>query len=245
MANERYENNNLVLISGSSASGKSASLMNIKEPEGVMYLNCEANKKLPFKSKFQEFNIIDPNQIYEAFDYAEGQANIHTIVIDTLTYLMDMYETMYVLTATNTMKAWGDYAQYFKRLMQYYVAKSTKNVIILAHTRQIMNEADMVLETKVPIKGSLANQGIESYFSTVISTKKMPLNKLQDYQNNLLHITEDDEILGYKHVFQTRLTKDTVNERMRSPMGMWSREETFIDNDVQLVIDRLHEFYSK
>jgi len=129
--------------------------------------------------------------------------------------------------------------------MQYYVAKSTKNVIILAHTRQIMNEADMVLETKVPIKGSLANQGIESYFSTVISTKKMPLNKLQDYQNDLLHITEDDEILGYKHVFQTRLTKDTVNERMRSPMGMWDRKETFIDNDVQLVIDRLHEFYGK
>jgi len=242
---ENYENDNLVLISGASGTGKSASLMNIKDPEGVMYLNCEANKKLPFRSKFQEFNIIDPNQVYEAFDYAEGQANIHTIVIDTLTYLMDMYETMYVLTAANTMKAWGDYAQYYKKLMQYYVAKSTKNVIILAHTRQIMNEADMVLETKVPIKGSLANQGIESYFSTVISTKKMPLNKLQDYQNNLLHITEDDEILGYKHVFQTRLTKDTVNERMRSPMGMWSREETFIDNDVQLVIDRLHEFYSK
>jgi len=242
---KNYENDNLVLISGASGTGKSASLMNIKEPEGVMYLNCEANKKLPFRSKFQEFNIIDPNQIYEAFDYAEGKNDIHTIVIDTLTYLMDMYETMYVLTATNTMKAWGDYAQYFKRLMQYYVAKSTKNVIILAHTRQIMNEADMVLETKVPIKGSLANQGIESYFSTVISTKKMPLNKLQDYQNDLLHITEDDEILGYKHVFQTRLTKDTVNERMRSPMGMWSRAETFIDNDVQLVIDRLHEFYGK
>ena len=242
---ENYENDNLVLISGASGTGKSASLMNIKNPEGVMYLNCEANKKLPFRSKFQEFNIIDPNQVYEAFDYAEGKNDIHTIVIDTLTYLMDMYETMYVLTAANTMKAWGDYAQYYKKLMQYYVAKSTKNVIILAHTRQIMNEADMVLETKVPIKGSLANQGIESYFSTVISTKKMPLNKLQDYQNNLLHITEDDEILGYKHVFQTRLTKDTVNERMRSPMGMWSREETFIDNDVQLVIDRLHEFYGK
>jgi len=102
---ENYENDNLVLIAGSSASGKSASLMNIKEPEGVMYLNCEANKKLPFRSKFQEFNIIDPNQIYEAFDYAEGKNDIHTIVIDTLTYLMDMYETMYVLTATNTMKA--------------------------------------------------------------------------------------------------------------------------------------------
>ena len=34
-------NDNLVLISGKSATGKSACLMNIKNPEGVIYLNCE------------------------------------------------------------------------------------------------------------------------------------------------------------------------------------------------------------
>lgn len=35
-------NDHLVLLGGKSAAGKSASLMNIKNPEGVMYLNCEA-----------------------------------------------------------------------------------------------------------------------------------------------------------------------------------------------------------
>lgn len=35
-------NDKLVLISGKSASGKSASLRNIKNPGGVVYLNCEA-----------------------------------------------------------------------------------------------------------------------------------------------------------------------------------------------------------
>ena len=34
-------NDHLVLISGKSATGKSASLMGIENPEGVMYLNCE------------------------------------------------------------------------------------------------------------------------------------------------------------------------------------------------------------
>jgi len=34
-------NDHLVLISGKSAGGKSASLMNLRNPEGVMYLNCE------------------------------------------------------------------------------------------------------------------------------------------------------------------------------------------------------------
>lgn len=35
-------NDHLVLICGKSATGKSASLMNMDNPEGVMYLNCEA-----------------------------------------------------------------------------------------------------------------------------------------------------------------------------------------------------------
>ena len=35
-------NDNLVLICGKSSTGKSASLMGLEKPEGVMYLNCEA-----------------------------------------------------------------------------------------------------------------------------------------------------------------------------------------------------------
>ena len=34
-------NDHLVLVSGKSATGKSASLKNLENPEGVMYLNCE------------------------------------------------------------------------------------------------------------------------------------------------------------------------------------------------------------
>ena len=98
-------NDNLVLLVGKSAAGKSASLMNLPNPEGVMYLNCEAGKKLPFRSKFKEFTITDPLQVEEAFEAAEGMSDIHTIVVDSLTYLMDMYESNYVLTSANTMKA--------------------------------------------------------------------------------------------------------------------------------------------
>ena len=98
-------NDNLVLIAGKSATGKSLSLRNIRDPEGVLYLNCENNKKLPFRSKFVEKTVIDPLQVYQAFEYAEKHDEIHTIVIDTLTYLMDMYESKYVLNSSNTMKA--------------------------------------------------------------------------------------------------------------------------------------------
>lgn len=103
---EVCENDHLVLISGASATGKSASLMGLQNQEGVLYLNCENNKKLPFKNKFETVNITDPMDVYEAFEYAEEEdSGIHTIVIDTFTYLMDMYESEYVLKSTNTMQA--------------------------------------------------------------------------------------------------------------------------------------------
>jgi hypothetical protein len=237
-------NDHLVLIGGKSASGKSASLMNIKNPEGVMYLNCESGKKLPFRSKFKEFTITDPLQIEEAFQHAETMPDIHTIVIDSITYLMDMYESVYVLNAANTMKAWGEYSQYFKRLMQNHVAKSTKNVICLAHTLDTLNEATMSMETNVPVKGALKNQGIESYFSIVIGTKKMPLKTLEGYKSDLLNVTAEEEALGFKYVFQTKITKDTTNERLRGPIGLFETNETFTDNDCQKVLDRLHEYYA-
>lgn len=235
-------NDNLVLIGGKSAAGKSACLRNIENPEGVLYFNCESNKKLPFNAKFKQFTITDPHQVEEGFAYAETQEDVHTIVIDSLTYLMDMYESLYVIPAADGRTAWGSYAQYFKRLMQEHVAKSTKNVIFIAHTLDQLND-DMITETAVPIKGALKNQGIESYFSCVLGAKKVPLKDLKNYPNELLNVTEEEEILGFKYVIQTKLTKKTVNERLRSPMGMWDMKETFIDNDINLVINRLHEFY--
>lgn len=237
------QNDQLVLIGGKSGTGKSASLMNIQNPEGVFYLCTEAGKKLPFRSKFKEFNITDPLQVFQAFDAAEAKPEIHTIVIDSLTFLMDQYESLYVLNSSNTMKAWGDYAQYFKSLLQQYVARSTKNVVFTGHTSDIMNESEMIMETKVKVKGSIMNQGVEAYFTTVVAAKKVPLKVLKEYSNDLLVITEDEEMLGYKHVFQTRLTKDTVNERIRAPMGMWTKAETYIDNDVNKLMGRLREYY--
>lgn len=237
-------NDHLVLLCGKSATGKSASLMGLKNPEGVAYANCEAGKKLPFKAKFKQFTIVDPLQINELFDWAETQPEIHTIVVDSLTYLLDMYESVYVLNSANTMQAWGQFSQYFKTLMQQYVAKSTKNVIFIAHTSDTLNEGEMVMETKVPVKGSLKNNGIESYFTIVIASKKVPLKTLKDYGSDLLKVTPEEESLGFKYVFQTKLTKESVNERLRGPLGLFDTKETFVDNNMQQILDRLREYYN-
>jgi hypothetical protein len=141
------------------------------------------------------------------------------------------------------MQAWGGYAQFMKQMMAQDVAKSSRNVIFLAHTSDVYNESEMVNETLVKVKGSLMNQGIESFFSTVISCKKMPLSKLKLADSIMYNINDDEDMLGFKYVYQTRLTKETVNERMRSPVGMWEIKETFIDNNIQHVLNRLHDYY--
>ena len=233
---------NLVLISGKSATGKSASLMFLKNHERCVYLRCEP-KKLPFKHKFKEIVITDPYDVHYAFDQLDRIDNFDTVIIDSSTFLMDMFETRNILTLENKMSGWQDYQTFWKKLLQDKIASTTKNVIILAHTRDQLNEKEMALETFVPVKGALANVGIESYFSVVISTKKIALKSISAYENSLLKITPEEQALGYKYCFQTRLTKDTVGERIRGPIGMFETSETYIDNNAQYVIDRLSEYY--
>lgn len=101
-------NDQLMLIVGYSGVGKSASLRNIRNQEDWLYLNTEAGKRLPFKNKFRDggHRITDPYQVHEAFDYATNDdESVKGVIVDSATFLMDMFETMYVLNAANTMKA--------------------------------------------------------------------------------------------------------------------------------------------
>lgn len=237
-------NDQLVLIGGFSGTGKSASLMNIRHQDKWLYLNTEAGKRLPFKNSFQSYRIEDPYQVLEAFDYGSTNPEVQGIIIDSLSFLMDMFETMYVVNSANTMAAWGNYNQFFKVLMQQKVVAFNKPVIILAHVREDLDERAMEMKTSVPIKGALKNQGIEAYFSTVVAAKKMTIKDLEPYSSKLLNITDEERSLGFKHVFQTRITKSTVGERIRSPMGLFTKEQTYTDNDAQMLLDHLHAFYS-
>lgn len=237
-------NDHLVLLCGFSAVGKSRSLKNLKSPKGVLYLNCESGKRLPFKSEFIEKVVTDPMQIEAAFDYAESKPDIHTIVIDSLTYLMEMYESLYIYRSTNGQAAWSDFQQYFKNIMQQKVANSTKKVIFLAHVLETYNDQTLTMDVKIPVKGALKNNGIESFFSVVIAAKKMRIKDLADYKNDMLTYSPQEEMLGLKYVYQTMPTKETVGERIRGPEDLFTQQETFINNDMQLVLDRLDQYYN-
>jgi hypothetical protein len=234
----------MALIGGQSGTGKSASLRNIPNQDQWFYANTEAGKRLPMKNGFQTFRIEEPYQVHEAFDHFTDDPNVLGGIVDSITFMMDMFETQYIYNSANSQKAWGDYQQFFKTLMQEKVVKFGKPVLMTGHTLATYNEATLSYDTSVPVKGALKNNGIESYFSTVVSAKKMSIKDLSAYSNDMLTITDEEEMLGYKHVFQTKPTKQTIGERIRSPLGMFSQQETFMDNDAHLLLTRLKEFYA-
>lgn len=235
-------NEHLALICGKSGSGKSASLRNLRDPESVLYLNCEAGKRLPFPAKFVQRTVTNPIQVKDAFAWAEKQEHIKVIIVDTLTFWLDMYISQYVRTAVDGRAAWGNFAEFFRSTMQVEVAKSTKKVIFTAHVLDVYNETAMVMETAIPVAGSLKNQGIEAYFSTVLMCQKVKIDDLIE-GSDLLKITDRERTVGFKHVYQTQVTKDTINTRIRGPMMLWGDNETYIDNDIQMVIDRMDAYY--
>lgn len=230
----------IILCSGESGTGKSVSLRNLPQ-EKVYYMGTEGDKELPFRNNIKKRSITDPLEIPALIQRLETTAR-EIIVIDTLTFAMDMYESLHVIGSTNGLKAWGDFNQYFKTLIQDVCAKSTKTIIFLAHTLKTYDSNGNYF-SQIPVKGSLKNNSIEAYFNNIVSTKKMLVSDLEKYQNPLLNITEEEQELGIKHVFQTRVTKETVNERMRFPMGLFPKEYTFIDNDMNVLLNYLDNYY--
>jgi hypothetical protein len=235
-----------LLIGGESGSGKSTSLIQLQNQEGILYLNCEGGKPLPFKNKFARFTVDNPYEVFDLFDKAtqDPKKRFQIIVVDTVSFLMERFESVHVKTSANTMAAWGQYGDFFRVLMTEYVAKYPGHVIFLGHLDVQIDEDTGEKRITVPVKGSLKRNGLEAYFTTVINARKVKVTELEKYENKLLTISDRERLLGFKHVFQTLTTKHTVGDRIRSPIGLFSDQETYINNDAQLVLDRLKEFYT-
>lgn len=245
------ENPKSILVCGESGHGKSASLLGIKDRTDVLYLNCENGKPLPFKNKFKKKTITDPEDIIDFIEeLAElGDENPYKfVVVDTISFMMDMYERMHVLGSSNTQKAWGNYGTFFPRVMDATALLEDTFFIFLGHLDSYLDEDEGMVKHRVPVKGSLKTKGLEAYFTTVVYVKRMRVKDIQKgcpEGNSMLNITPKQEAQGYKHVFLTEPDKSTIGGRIRSPLGMWDDEELYIDNDVSHVIKRLVEYYAE
>lgn len=243
------DNKRVVLIAAPPSMGKTHSLHRMADDPGVAYLNTDM-KDLPFrvpKKGMKVLKIDDAKNALDAIDdLAENYPDVHTVILDTITHLMNQYENQYVAGDTRAFgAAWQEYASFYNTIM-HKVKSGDKNYLILAHTFTTYNEQELANETSVPIKGAVGKVGVESDYNIIIGARKLTLKALEPFMENntLLTINPKEERLGFKFVFQTDLTKETLSEKIRSPMGLWSEDELYINNDISLITERLREYYA-
>lgn len=252
--------NHAILIVGKPAAGKTCSLKNLRDQRKIAYINCDGGKILPFKNEFKEIILKDAVNFHTEFQKYNNFDKCKVIIIDCLTYLMQMYEQQVLnsydkdgnLIPGINYSGWSKLSNFIYKIFQEDLCTAKKPVIVLAHlvderakkavAENSVNDG-VTTDMLVPVKGSSKDTGIESRFTVVLSAKKVLLSELESYKNDHLVITERDKRLGYKYVLQTSPTKDAVVERLRTPLDLFSIEETYIDNDVQFVLDRLDEYY--
>lgn len=129
---------------------------------------------------------------------------------------MSLYERQYVSNSANGQKAWGDYGNFYKEFI-HAIKSGSKDYAILAHEETTLNEQAMQLETRIPIKGEAKCKILVlADFTTILSTKQMPIKKLEGFENDLLRITDEEREDGFKYVFATRVVKESIEKMFRN-----------------------------
>lgn len=259
-------NQQLLLITGSATSGKSYSLRNIRDKEHWLYL-CSENKPLPFGTsvgsggKFFERNIAETPEMLAGLITAIGTKNgevsnddksstlkfadIKGIILDSITLWGEQWRSKFISNApkgTNTMKCWGTYADTIQQVIKAFASLDIP-VIILAHSTEETDDVTGEKYTKVVMKGSTDTNGLEAYFTTVMGATKISLLSEGALPNNpWFHLSEREEKRKVKYVFQTDPSPNQPKSKLRSPDFMFE-DELFIDNDAQVVMDRITEYF--
>jgi hypothetical protein len=241
-------NNNIVLIVGKPSTGKSTSARCMDNPSGIVNLNCDM-KRTPFKNKYAlDIDINDPEELINGSNIlaqCEGEDTVHTILLDTITYLMRSYKTMYIDEAHDGRAAWGNYQKYYNKLI-HAIKTGNKNYVIMAHIADSYNDKEMVTESNVVLQGAVGRLGMEGDFTTIVEAVSKPVTKkLLDMQHDLFQITEREQLDGIKYMFVTRRVKEHPTTKARSASDLWKDEEVYIDNNIQFLVNRINDYYGE
>jgi hypothetical protein len=204
-----------VLIMGRSGSGKSASLRNVNQTMFVINVN---KKPLPFKNNenLKIMNCDEYLKIKSALK-AAYEKDIRLAVIDDAGYLM----TSKFMAGHRQAKGnsqfdlYNEIADNFYSLIKFIADDLPEDMIVYVTMHEEKNDMG---ESKPKTIGKLLDDKVcvEGMFTIVLHSMK----------------------LDGKYVFATNTDGLDVT---KSPIGMF--EDTYIDNDIQLVTDKIRAYY--
>ncbi|AUR96426.1 hypothetical protein NVP1261O_56 [Vibrio phage 1.261.O._10N.286.51.A7] len=252
-----------ILLVGESTGGKTHSLRKLRN---VLWLDAESMKEIPFRhdSSNKVKNITDPKEALKFLRTINAKPELQEkysggIVLDSFSFLMSKYETQYINAPTveDTRSAWGSYKQFILDIMDE-VSKLTIPFIATVHLTENLksNKANAL---QAAIAGSIGKkEGLEAYFSTIVHAMPVDVEMLEDgdhekHAQGLLNISKRDKRKGVKYVYKLQHFGDdsdatTALIRMSEQVfedGIIDEDAQYMDNDITLLIERLHAFHTQ
>lgn len=237
--------NRTIMICGEPNTGKSTSLRNLKDRDQYAYLNCD-DKPLPIggaNAFLVNQRIVDAVDVESYYPQLEEADKCKGVILDSMTYMMSKFHRK-IKEEVSGFDIWNEYADFYYRWNDL-VKNSNKVHIIMAHTNTSLNEQAGAMESRIQVAGQVGKIGPEADQTLIVTCKQMAIGKLEKHVNKHLVITDQERARGMKYVFSVQLSKETVGDRTRAPWGFWDEDVMYIDNDVQIILDRWTEFYGE
>ena len=222
---------NLVIVLGASGSGKSTSIKTLN-PEETIVLNV-LGKDLPFKGSRSSYtkekkNLFEVNDWSTIITYMESISakvpSVKNIVIDDATYIMRT--EFFDRSKEKGYDKYNELADHFRRLIAAgNRLRGDITVFLLLHSEPVETEGS-VIGYKPSTVGKLLDKLYNPVESVSISLFCSP--KYKESKPEFGFWTHPMKIGG-------------IEIPAKSPDGMF--DEDFIPNDLQLVVDKMKEFY--
>ena len=213
----------IIGIVGASGTGKSTSLRNL--PPDKTYIIDLERKGMPFPKKFPYIaSCSNIKEVDAALSTALADESCEVIVIESFTKYV---ETLIAL-AQASFKGF-DVWSYYNRMIRATLdkVKNDNAVVIFTAIDEIVQIAQTNGDTynvrRVKVQGKQHEGCIEKEFLMVLFTE-----------------VKRDKDGDVRYVFQTN--SDGITSA-KTPMGMFS--ESYIDNDVNVVIETAKKYYDK
>ena len=211
-----------LLIVGKSSTGKTSSLRNLDFSKTV-YVNAEA--KAPSfrgsKNLLKNIKLSNTQQLLNGMQQMEDYDEKLTIVVDSISMLMDLYFAEHIEGSSDTRGGWANYKSYFLKVINM-AKRSQHDYVFTALAKDTYNDKELVTETFASVQGSLF-KAVESHFTVVLHTV----------------VIEEDGKLQHKFITNKNIANKGLS--CKSPFEMFDTE--YIDNDVVIAFDAMRKYY--
>jgi hypothetical protein len=223
---------NLVIVLGASGTGKSTSIKSLNPKETVV-LNV-LGKDLPFKGSRASYNkenknLFDVNKWDTIINYMQSIStnapSIKNIIIDDGIYCMRT--EFFDRSKENGFNKYNELADHFRRIIAVGNAlRDDITVFLMLHTEPIETDGSVI-----GYKASTVGKLLDKMY-----------NPLESVSITLFSQPQYDDKGKPRFGFYTHPMKvNGIEIPAKTPDGMF--DEDFIPNDLQLVINKMNEFY--